>query len=72
MKKFFSRKSLLPDRTNHYDESGHKVGYSYDSELFDPGMEDTRVRHDVILSRNSNTVRLPGTQNETHPAAHYF
>ena len=28
MKKFFSRESILPDRTNHYDESGHKVGYS--------------------------------------------
>jgi len=31
MKKFFSRESILPDRTNHYDESGHKVGCSYDS-----------------------------------------
>lgn len=50
MKKFFSRKSILPDRTNHYDESGHKVDYSYDSLL----------------------VRLPGTQNETPPEAHYF
>jgi len=28
MKKLFSRQSILPDRTNHYDESGHKVGYS--------------------------------------------
>ena len=27
MKKIFSRESILPDRTNHYDESGHKVGY---------------------------------------------
>ena len=33
MKKLFSRQSILPDRTNHYDESGHKVGYSYDSLL---------------------------------------
>jgi len=31
MKKFFSRESILPDCTNHYDENGHKVGYSYDS-----------------------------------------
>ena len=28
MKKLFSRQSILPDRTNHYDENGHKVGYS--------------------------------------------
>jgi hypothetical protein len=27
MKKLFSRQSILPDRTNHYDEHGHKVGY---------------------------------------------
>ena len=29
MKKIFSRQSILPDRTNHYDESGHKVGRSH-------------------------------------------
>ena len=33
MKKIISRESILPDRTNHYDERGHKVGYSYDSLL---------------------------------------
>ena len=29
MKKIFSRESILPDRTNHCDESGHKAGHSY-------------------------------------------
>ncbi len=33
MKKLFSRQSILPDRTNHYDEYGHKVGYSRPSLL---------------------------------------
>ena len=33
MKKLFSRQSILPDRTNHYDEHGHKVGYSRPSLL---------------------------------------
>ena len=33
MKKLFSRQSILPDRTNHYDEQGHKVGYSRSSLL---------------------------------------
>ena len=28
MKKIFSRPSILPDRINHYDEHGHKIGYS--------------------------------------------
>ena len=28
MKKLFSRQSILPGYTNHYDEHGHKVGYS--------------------------------------------
>ena len=28
MKKIFSRPSILPDRTNHYDENGHKIGRS--------------------------------------------
>jgi hypothetical protein len=27
--RIFSRQSILPDRTNHYDESGHTVGHSY-------------------------------------------
>jgi hypothetical protein len=34
MKKLFSRQSILPDRTNHNDEHGHKVGYSRPSLLF--------------------------------------
>ncbi len=33
MKKIFSRQSILPDRTNHYDNHGHKVGYTRDSLL---------------------------------------
>ena len=33
MKKIFSRPSILPDRTNHYDEHGHKIGYSRTSLL---------------------------------------
>ena len=28
MKKIFSRQSILPDRVNHYDGRGHKIGYS--------------------------------------------
>lgn len=40
MKNFFSRESILPDRANHYDNHGHKVGYSYDS-LFG---KKTRIR----------------------------
>ena len=33
MKKIFSRPSIMPDRTNHYDEHGHKIGYSRPSLL---------------------------------------
>ena len=33
MKKIFSRPSILPDRTNHYDNHGHKVGYTRETLL---------------------------------------
>ena len=53
MKKLFSRQSILPDRTNHYDEHGHKVGYSreglFGTVHYDEKGHKVGVSHDSIL-----------------------
>ncbi len=55
MKKIFSRSSILPDLTNHYDESGHKVGHS-DQGL--PGYDNHYDNHGHKVGRSYDS--LPG------------